>query len=349
MYFLMDACQHPAILRVIYFGYLIVQIVCSVIPIGLIIMLLVDFSRAIISGKEDEQIKSTKLVGKRIMYAILVFLVPWIVSVITKVLSSSNLFDVNYAVCLENAINSGGDFSSYDALLDSEEEALNDKYNKPSDPVNPSNPSVPSDPSDPGTPSNPSPSPSGDYNPGNKVKTVGSGSNYEQAASDLIALAVKNLGATDGTKFGAGVGQAWCAWFATWLLKNTSIEGEKTIMGVIEKEKEITDFCGYGGAGCMMPNFVNNSNLKFYISSVHGGKYTPKKGDIIFFRKKWSPPEEAHADHVGIVESYDSSTGTIHTIEGNTTNGGDKSKRVSARKKHDINEYKILGFGSWYE
>ena len=34
MYILLDACQHPGILRIIYFGSLLLDIVFTLVPIG---------------------------------------------------------------------------------------------------------------------------------------------------------------------------------------------------------------------------------------------------------------------------------------------------------------------------
>ena len=56
MYILLDACKHPTFLRVLYFGYLFWEILAVVIPIGLIIMLMIDFTKAVVINKEDEQV-----------------------------------------------------------------------------------------------------------------------------------------------------------------------------------------------------------------------------------------------------------------------------------------------------
>ena len=40
MYILLDACQHPGILRIIYFGSLLLDIVFTLVPIGLIVILI---------------------------------------------------------------------------------------------------------------------------------------------------------------------------------------------------------------------------------------------------------------------------------------------------------------------
>lgn len=99
---IVDACTNPDILRVIYFGKLIVDIVKIVIPIGLIIMGMIDFSKSVVSSDEGAQKKNMTLLGKRIIFAILVFAVPWIVE--TLMISLGNLTEgVNFTDCLENA------------------------------------------------------------------------------------------------------------------------------------------------------------------------------------------------------------------------------------------------------
>ena len=60
-------------LELLYFwSILFWEILAVVIPIGLIIMLMIDFTKAVVINKEDEQVKSMKLVGKRIMYAVFI-------------------------------------------------------------------------------------------------------------------------------------------------------------------------------------------------------------------------------------------------------------------------------------
>lgn len=332
MNFLLAACEHPAVLRVIYFGYLFVKIGCSVLPIGLIIMLIVDFSKAVISGKEDEQIKSTKLVGKRIMYAVLVFLVPWIVSVLAKVLSSSNLFNVNYSACLDNAINSNGDFSKYDLMLDLEEDELLKKYTN-----NNSNNGGSS-----GSGSSSGGSSSETTKPGNPA----TGDTYETAAKAMVNLALYQLGRNnDDNKYGGSTGEAWCAYFVNWLISNTTIKNVGTVKSVIEKEGAIN---GISFAGSMVTNFANSSNLEFHPSSFYWGDYTPKAGDIIFFwfpstheGKYWDKTisDATRASHVGIVEKYDGNK--VYTVEGNASN---QVKNLS----YYLDDSNILGYGSWY-
>ena len=57
MYFLLTTCQNPDVLRIIYFVKLLIDVVFVVIPIGLIVLLMVDFAKMVIAGREDEQKK----------------------------------------------------------------------------------------------------------------------------------------------------------------------------------------------------------------------------------------------------------------------------------------------------
>lgn len=117
MYFLLETCQHPGVLRVLYFVYLLLDIIFIVVPIGLIIMLLIDFSKAVIAGDEDKAKKSTKIVTKRIINAVLIFAMPWIVNLFLELMSYAGI-TTDYLACMENA--KSGNFAYYDELLKEE-------------------------------------------------------------------------------------------------------------------------------------------------------------------------------------------------------------------------------------
>lgn len=89
-------CGPSGLLKVLYFLKLILDIVFIIIPIGLIILLTVDFAKAVISGDESAQKKTFNLATKRIMYAVIVFFVPTIVSIVNTVLGD---LGVDYSVC----------------------------------------------------------------------------------------------------------------------------------------------------------------------------------------------------------------------------------------------------------
>ena len=98
-------CNNPDFLKVMYFFLIIVDIIKIVVPIGLIVMGLMDFSKSVTASDEKVQKKSVTIFVKRVMAAILVFLVPWIVEVLMVTLG--NLLgeddEVNFTDCIENA------------------------------------------------------------------------------------------------------------------------------------------------------------------------------------------------------------------------------------------------------
>lgn len=74
------ACGGADIVRIIKFIWSLLEIVLFVIPIGLVIMIMVDFMKNVMAGKEDEMKKNLNIAIKRIIYCVVLFLVPTIVS-----------------------------------------------------------------------------------------------------------------------------------------------------------------------------------------------------------------------------------------------------------------------------
>lgn len=325
MYFLIDACKHPTILRVLYFGYLFWEILAVVIPIGLILMLMIDFGKAVVANSDDVQIKSTKLVSKRIMYAIFIFAIPWLVNTIMGVLSSAGIeLGDDYNLCINTVknIEKGIDsFEEYDKLLEIDEQIEKDNRNG-------------------GTNTN-----GNTNNSSNNTSSTRS----NETADRMINLATGELGKTDRSRYGAGAGEAWCAYFTTWVLKNTTMDNGKTIYAYLKSFGTINDAAASG----LWPAFRNGrSGVKFNKSNAYGNNYTPKKGDVVWFQ--WPASRGASycrknfgnwdgqmqcSDHVGIVS--DVKNNKVYTIEGNS--GG----KVSS-KEYPINTDWIIAYGSWY-
>lgn len=92
----LTGCGASDFLRVIYFFKLILDIVFVVIPIALILLLTIDFAKMMISGDESAQKKTFKLATKRILYAVIVFFVPTIVSFLNIILGD---LGVEYSEC----------------------------------------------------------------------------------------------------------------------------------------------------------------------------------------------------------------------------------------------------------
>lgn len=317
MYFLLDVCKNPTILRILYFGYLFWEIVAVLVPIGLIIMLMIDFTKAVVISKEDEQVKSMKLVGKRIMYAVFIFATPWIVSLIMGILGDAGVdLGGDYTICINTVknISAGKDnIEKYDKLLDAEEKAEEEEKNK------------------------------------NKENNSSSPSNAKEIANNLINLAKGETGHIGGNKYsGMDNSIPWCAYFTVWALKNTKLDNTMSLYDYINKEGLVS---GEGGADGLMPAFKNSSrsNFKFYLSKAYGGTYTPKKGDIVWF---WDSSSIGYnwdgrlgASHVGMVDTVAGSE--LVTIEGNTGGNGSANNKVNTIYR-SLNSSYIIAYGSWY-
>ena len=99
---MIEACENPGILRIIYFAKILINIARIAIPIGLIVIGTIDFSKSVINSDEKEQKKTLNLFIKRIIYAVVVFLVPWIVEVLISFLGDLTS-DLNWTDCITNA------------------------------------------------------------------------------------------------------------------------------------------------------------------------------------------------------------------------------------------------------
>lgn len=135
-------------------------------------------------------------------------------------------------------------------------------------------------------------------------------------AKDIVDVAIGEIGYKEEgnnlTKYGKWYGMngaAWCHMFVSWCANQA---GVKT--SIVPK----TASCSSG------MNWFKKKNLFKY-----KGKYTPKRGDIIYFCS-------AGSSHVGIVEKV--SGNTVHTVEGNTSN-------KVARRSYSLSAAKITGYG----
>ena len=77
---LLDACSTlRPVIRLIKFG--VIPLIQAGIIIALVVLLIMDLGKAVMAGKEDEIKSAQKLAIKRVIYAVVVFLVPWIVQI----------------------------------------------------------------------------------------------------------------------------------------------------------------------------------------------------------------------------------------------------------------------------
>jgi len=157
---------------------------------------------------------------------------------------------------------------------------------------------------------------------------------------DLISVATTQIGYTEGnstsqqggtsggsgnyTKYGAWYGinpGAWCAMFVSWCANQAGIPSS-----IVYKHAS----CDLG-----MQWFQNKGQFQFSKAVTPSTTYTPKRGDIIYFRTKTN--QITDSTHVGIVYAADAST--VYTIEGNTSN-------KCARKSYSTSSAYIIGYGT---
>lgn len=132
---------------------------------------------------------------------------------------------------------------------------------------------------------------------------------------DIIDIAIKEIGyqeqGTNQTKYGKWFGMngaPWCHMFVSWCANQAGISS-----GIVPKTASTTTGMNW---------FKQKGKFKYK------GSYTPKRGDIIYFKTGRS--------HVGIVEYV--KNGQVHTVEGNSGN------RVK-RRSYALSEKTITGYG----
>ncbi len=143
----------------------------------------------------------------------------------------------------------------------------------------------------------------------------GTKSSQKASVCDIVSVAAKEIGyretGNNMTKYGAWYGTngaAWCHMFVSWCAAKAGIPSS-----VVPKTASTSEGMAW---------FKSRGIFKYK------GKYTPKRGDLVYFKTGRS--------HVGIVEKVTGST--LHTIEGNT------SDRV-ARRTYPLSEKTITGYG----
>lgn len=137
--------------------------------------------------------------------------------------------------------------------------------------------------------------------------------------TDIINVAIGELGNTNGSKYTFGAGNvSWCAYFISWCARQANIDSS------IIKTNGWADADDFG--------------VKYYPR----GSYTPKKGDIIIFDYyPYNPktPASAYGDHVGLVEYVEGNT--VHTIEGNSI----PKPNAVRRHSYSLSDTDIKGYG----
>ena len=97
--YLLDFCTDGTLDPVLKIIGIVIKVIWIGVPIALIILGSIDLGKAVISSKEDEVKKAKKAFINRLIYAVLVFAVVWIIGLImnfvTKIFSGTNTTDWN--------------------------------------------------------------------------------------------------------------------------------------------------------------------------------------------------------------------------------------------------------------
>ncbi len=67
LWVLLNVCENPGVLKVLSFVLKLMDIVCFIVPMGLIVMISIDFFKNVIASKEDEYKRNLNLVIKRLV------------------------------------------------------------------------------------------------------------------------------------------------------------------------------------------------------------------------------------------------------------------------------------------
>ena len=93
-----NLCTNPNARKVFKFIGNILKVAFIAIPILLIVMGSIDFMKAVVAGKEDDIKKCQSTFIKRILAAVIVFLVPLITSIVMGILTDKT--EITESTCL---------------------------------------------------------------------------------------------------------------------------------------------------------------------------------------------------------------------------------------------------------
>lgn len=96
---MLSICDNIFFLKTVYFIRMILDLLLFVIPFGLIIMIIIDLTKNVISGKEDVTKGNLKTAIRRIICCLFIFMVPTIVDIVMGVLNNSGNFNIEYKNC----------------------------------------------------------------------------------------------------------------------------------------------------------------------------------------------------------------------------------------------------------
>ncbi len=149
-------------------------------------------------------------------------------------------------------------------------------------------------------------------------------------ANDIIGVAKTQVGYREnsvGTKYGywytpSFVGMPWCAMFVSWCANQAKVP-QSAIKKYASCSTQVAWFKSIG---------------RWHNSKYYGGNYTPKKGDVVFYRDGGS---SAVSTHTGILVGLNGNY--LDVIEGNATNESVTHYTTNAARSLG-NKY-VIGYG----
>ena len=94
----LDLCKNIAFLKIFMYIQILLKFIFIIVPICLIIMLSIDFAKNVLSSDDGEITKNKNIIIQRIVMALFLFAVPYIVSTFMKIMKS---VDDNWYSCYE--------------------------------------------------------------------------------------------------------------------------------------------------------------------------------------------------------------------------------------------------------
>ena len=100
---ILSVCDNPDVLSVMRIINIVITIIKIVVPILLIVKCMLDYASAIKDNDSDALSKTNKIIVKRVIAAILVFIIPTFITLIANITENK----VSYSSCLTSATKEG--------------------------------------------------------------------------------------------------------------------------------------------------------------------------------------------------------------------------------------------------
>lgn len=95
----LDICKNITFLKVFMYIQILLKLIFIIVPIGLIIMISIDFAKNVLANDDSDITKNKKIAIQRIITAIFLFAVPYIVSTFMSIMKG---IDSSWYSCYEN-------------------------------------------------------------------------------------------------------------------------------------------------------------------------------------------------------------------------------------------------------